>query len=264
MIKVVIVDDEQSSIDSLRVNIQENFNNEIEIIGTFTNPDEGVAGVKLLRPDVVIIDMHFPRTSGLIIAKQVAKLPVMPIFMTGRVEKIIEAFELSDLFYMLKPVRRIDLDNLIIRYNAYKRDQTDDKVEDPEITEKKIDNADNYITPSPEKAESSLFLNSLNKIDIVDLDKICYLEADGQHTRVVLAAGSTIVASKPLFYFQNLLEENRLFFRCHRSFIVNVKLIKNIEKNKYSYDLVMENQMKVSVSFLKKKELNEYLKSTII
>ncbi|MBI3234490.1 MAG: LytTR family transcriptional regulator DNA-binding domain-containing protein [Bacteroidetes bacterium] len=151
---------------------------------------------------------------------------------------------------------------MILRYKTHKSFVEESKINDQDFNDKKIANAHNHISGDMGKKETSIFLNSLNKIDIVDISNISYLEADGQHTKVVLSEGSTILASKPLSYFQNLLEDNTLFFRCHRSFIVNVKKIKNIAKSKYSYELVMENNVHVMVSFLKKKELNDYLKYT--
>jgi len=151
---------------------------------------------------------------------------------------------------------------MIVRYRSYKKFVEESSINDLEIEDKKIANAQVVINNNPEIKETSIFLNSLNKVDIVDLSNISYLEADGQHTKVMLSSGKHILASKALSYFQNLLEGNRIFFRCHRSFIVNVKKIKNIEKSKYSYELVMENQVRVSVSFLKKKELTDYLKYT--
>ncbi|MBI3233989.1 MAG: response regulator transcription factor [Bacteroidetes bacterium] len=264
MIKMIIIDDEQTSIDHFAITVLENFSHEFEIIGKYTDPDDGVEAIKLLKPDMAIIDMHFPNSSGLEIAKKIANLPVMPIFLTGKVEKIMDALEISDLYYMLKPIRRIDLNNILLRYKAQQNKPHQPQIDVPIINEKKIENAYNHIHNKASKNEGAIFLNSLNKIDIVDFNNITNFEANGQYTTINLVTGSPVLTTKPLAYFQNLIKDNKDFFRCHKSSIVNVNKIKKIEKTKYSYELILENDIKVLVSFLKKKELNDYIKGALV
>ena len=88
----------------------------------------------------------------------------------------------------------------------------------------------------------------------VKLDEIYVLEADGMYTTFNLSNNRKILISKPLKYFSDLLENKELFYKPHRSYLVNLKYLQKVVKKDGTY-IEMENEMRIPVSKEKKEEL---------
>ena len=79
------------------------------------------------------------------------------------------------------------------------------------------------------------------------------LEADGMYTNVTTLSEGDILVSKPLKFFVDLLQNIKMFYRPHRSFLINLAFIKEYIKKDGGY-IVMENDKTVSISNDKKEE----------
>lgn len=101
--KVVIVDDEVLAIKVLEEQLK-GFSN-VDVIGIYTNPLEALANIKMLKPDVLFLDINMGSYSGIELAPifidAVKDLNV--VFVTGLKEHAVEAFELGAVDYLLKP-----------------------------------------------------------------------------------------------------------------------------------------------------------------
>ena len=60
----------------------------------------------------------------------------------------------------------------------------------------------------------------------VEFENIICMEADGMYTRVFTTTSGGRMVSKPLKYFVDLLENETYFYRTHRSFLINIRHIK--------------------------------------
>jgi DNA-binding LytR/AlgR family response regulator len=85
-----------------------------------------------------------------------------------------------------------------------------------------------------------------------------YLKADGSYTDIYLNNGSQLVVRKKLIEFEKLLPPTRKFFRSHRSFLVNLRRIKQFVRGDGGY-LMMENDQEIPISREKKTELSDAL-----
>jgi len=74
-------------------------------------------------------------------------------------------------------------------------------------------------------------LNSVSSITFVELDNILFFQADGAYTKVFLKDNKTITTSKNLKHFEQLLEDSPEFFRCHKSYIANLKYVSEYIKS---------------------------------
>ncbi|MHA6529510.1 response regulator [Paenibacillus sp. BAC0078] len=104
MFRAVIVEDEQPILDLMKVLIGRN--PDYAIIGAFTSPLEALASLPELKPDVIFIDVEMPKMNGLELAGRVHKLMESTeiVFTTAYKNYALEAFEVSALDYILKPV----------------------------------------------------------------------------------------------------------------------------------------------------------------
>ncbi len=88
----------------------------------------------------------------------------------------------------------------------------------------------------------------------VKLEEIYVLEADGMYTNFHLTNNRKILISKPMKYFADLVENKELFYKPHRSYLVNLKYLQKVVKKEGTY-IEMENEMRIPVSKEKKEEL---------
>lgn len=80
-----------------------------------------------------------------------------------------------------------------------------------------------------------------------DTANILYFEADGAYTKVVLKSGQPLVVSRPLKHFENILMGSDDFFRCHKSYMVNVRYVTEYIKSGGG-TLIMDRKHEISVS----------------
>lgn len=240
--KVVIIDDEKKARNVLKILIEENCPDITEI---FEARDLilGVDIIKNEQPGIVFLDIEMPEHSGLeilnFIEKETYNFEI--IFTTACNEYAIQAFQLAAIDYLLKPLR-------------------------PSQVKKAVDKALRFLETSRidkrlEELKKSLSENNFNKIGLpfadgikfVNFDDIVMLEADGMYTTVSIINDKPVTVSKPLRFFVNALEKINTFYRPHRSFLINLKFIKEYIKKDGGY-IVMENDKTASVSKDKKNE----------
>lgn len=205
--KCIIVDDEMPSREELKYFI-ETFS-KIEIEGSFASPAEAIKFMKKTdkKIDVAFLDVSMPRINGMELAKILIEddKNIKIIFVTAYKEYAVDAFEIKAYDYLLKPFskkRIIDLLDSIDREAIHKFSDID---EDDSI--------------------SKLTVWDSEKMIVLNNDDIYYFEASER---------ITIVVSKDNKYTLNesissvAKKMNKSFFKCHRSFIVNLEKITEI------------------------------------
>ncbi|MFB0843138.1 response regulator [Paenibacillus oleatilyticus] len=114
--KAILVDDEHLALIGLKKAIEREAN-EVEIVATYSDSTEVIAGVLAHRPAVVFLDIHMPDINGLNLGKQIqATVPGTEIvFVTGYDQYAVQAFELYALDYIMKPLQKERLRQTILR-----------------------------------------------------------------------------------------------------------------------------------------------------
>lgn len=103
--RVVCIDDEHLSLNYIKRQLERLEN--INVIGTFTNPLEGKNFILKEVVDVVFLDIEMPPLNGMEIAAQILKKRpnVIIIFVTAFASFAVDAFEINAMDYLVKPVR---------------------------------------------------------------------------------------------------------------------------------------------------------------
>lgn len=247
--KAIIIDDEPKARNLLRILIEENCP---KITQIFEAGDllSGVAIIKEEAPSIVFLDIEMPEHSGLeilnFIEKDVVNFEI--IFTTAYSEYAIQAFQLSAIDYLLKPVR-------------------------PNQVKVAVDKAIEFLGKSRintklEELKQSLSNNNFEKIGLpvtdwikfVDFKDIIMLTADGMYTSITTTEDANLCISKPLKHFVDLLQNISIFYRPHRSHLINLKHIKKYVKSDGGY-IVMENDKTVSISKEKREEFLQIVSS---
>lgn len=232
MYKAIIVDDEEMARALLQGMIVEYCPN-VEVVDTCKDLPCGVKSIRKYQPDIVFLDIEMPGHSGLELLDffDDKEINFSIIFVTAYNRYAIQAFKLSAVDYLLKPIESEDL------IEAVKLFEKSKKTIDYRVLK-------NNLTPS---APKKIGLSSVSSVSFVELDQILFLQADGSYTKIYLKDGRSIVTSKSLKHFENTLVENLEFFRCHKSFIVNINYITEYVKSDGGYLKINNHQVGLSV-----------------
>ncbi|PYE48853.1 response regulator [Paenibacillus barcinonensis] len=124
---VILVDDERLALIGLEKMLEKEVS-DIQIVASYMNPTEVIAGVMLHQPDVVFLDIHMPEIDGMDLGRQIQK--AVPgteiIFVTSYDQYAVHAFELQALDYVMKPVQKERLKQTLQRVReklALRREQ---------------------------------------------------------------------------------------------------------------------------------------------
>lgn len=240
--KALIIDDENKARRVLQTLIEENCP---KITQIFEASDllSGVALIKQEQPSIVFLDIEMPEHSGLeilnFIEKDVHNFEI--IFTTAYSEYAIQAFQLSAIDYLLKPVRPSQVKDAVDKAISF--------LGNTQINQRLAE----LKTSLQESNFKKIGLPNADGIKFVNFQDIIMLEADGMYTNVSTIKDGTILVSKPLKFFVETLQKMNTFYRPHRSHLINLSYIKEYVKKDGGY-IVMENDKTVSISKDKKEE----------
>lgn len=243
-IKALIVDDELNARSLLRHFI-EDYCPEIELIAEAEDVKSAVKIINKNEVDLVFLDVEMPNENGFSLFDYFNKPTFETIFCTAYSQYAIKAFEVSAVDYILKPIGIAKLKEAIEK-----------------VSEKRNRNAQpNTIAVLKE----NLAENKIKKIGIhigdgivfMDLDDIFYFEADGSYTTIYHKNGKDL-AVKKIKHFEDLLSSDNRFFRIHRSYFVNITLIKKYSK-KDGLSVTYDDKILLPISREKKEEFEEFM-----
>lgn len=244
MIKAVIIDDEQHSIDALKWKL-ENYCPDVEVIAAFDKPAEGITFLKQNKPDLLFLDIEMPMLNGFDVLEELGRdLPFDIIFITAYDNFGIQAVKFSALDYLLKPVQNKELKEAIEKHVKKSRHKTP-----ADQVEVLLQN----VQAEKKGKLGKIALASKESIEFVDAPDIIYCEANSNYTNVYMTDGKKKVISRTLKDFEDLLAPHQ-FFRPHISFLINLTRVKEFIRGDGGY-LVMENKIKIPVSKNKREEL---------
>lgn len=113
-LRVVIADDERPARMFLK-NLLEGFE-DVEVIGEADNGAEALEIIEEVKPDLIFLDLHMPELNGLQVVKLLPENSVsLIVFVTADETSAVEMFEAGSIDYLLKPVGREELRDVINR-----------------------------------------------------------------------------------------------------------------------------------------------------
>src|ERR1700750_44228 len=108
MIRAVIIDDERISLRALGEKINLHCP-EVEVLESFHRPEDALAKIKTLAPDVILLDIEMPRMNGFMLLEKLQPLNFEVIFTTAYSEYAIKALRASALDFLTKPIENNEL-----------------------------------------------------------------------------------------------------------------------------------------------------------
>lgn len=247
--KVVIIDDEQKARNLLKILIEENCPQITEIKDADSLP-KGVSLINQFQPDIVFLDIEMPGFSGLQLLEFFSpeQINFEVIFTTAYSEYAIKAFDLNAIDYLLKPLRDEQIEHAVAK--AIKQ------IGKSKVSERLEELKNSFRASNVRKVG----LPVANGVLFVEFDDIIMLEADRMYTKVYTNKDGEILVSKPMKFFIEILDSSNEFYRPHRSFLINLKHIKQYVNQDGGY-IIMNNQKTVGISRDKRDEFFEVIQS---
>ncbi len=243
-LKAIIIDDEKLARDLIRNYLQQ-FDS-IQIIDECENGFEGIKSINENNPDLIFLDIQMPKLNGFEMLELIEENYNI-IFTTAYDQYALKAFDVNAIDYLLKP---------------FSRDRFKEAVSK---VIKKINNSNEPFRKSqlPELVSTDEKLKRIvvkknNKIVIIPVDKIKYIEAQDDYVNIVTPEGSFLKQNRMKYYEEHLPDS---FIRIHRSYIANLDEIKEIALlEKDSHIVILKSGEKLPVSKSGYKLLKEIIR----
>ncbi|MGS2727510.1 LytR/AlgR family response regulator transcription factor [Psychroserpens sp. BH13MA-6] len=244
MIKAVIVDDEPKAIQGLSWELT-NFSKDIEIVETFSNPEEAIVYLTTNPPDCLFLDIQMPTMDGFQFLEKLPNKDFAVVITTAYDEYAIKALKHEAIDYLLKPIDSDDLQDTILKINKF-----NSRV----INSSKIEEA--LLSFNEKFDKKKITINTDGKLIFLNIEDILFVESDGNYSTIVTNNNQNIVITKKLKEVDAILPDH-YFFRIHNSFIVNLNKIKEFIKSE-GY-VIMESNHKIPVARQRKSDFLEKL-----
>src|SRR5271170_2623081 len=249
-ITAIIVDDEQLACDELSYLLKEFA--DLELLATARNGIEALKLIEDLEPDIAFLHVQMPGLDGLgVIQKLREKNIPLPYFVlaTAYDQYALEAFRWEALDYLLKPIEK---DRLALAVERAAK----------AVAEKPKPQQAEPLGTKPAFQRTKLLVRSSNRHFIVDAQEVIFATIEDGLITVVASSVQGESNYRTIEELQSNLDPD-IFWRVHRSFLVNINRIKEvIPWFKSSFQLRMDDkkQTEIPVSRVQTKRLRALLK----
>lgn len=239
-IRAVIVDDEAYA----RKKIREFLGSEedIEIVGEAGNGSDALRLVREAKPDLVFLDVQMPKPDGFGVVEALGdgQLPHI-VFATAYDQYALRAFEIHALDYLLKPFDRDRFRESLSharRVIGLEKDREDFRTRLRGLLE-------DLRSESPRLRR--FLIQSKRGVRFVNAEDVLYLEAAGSYVTLHTETEEHLLRETLSDLEKEL--DSRTFIRTHRSFIVNVNAIQEIQRHFHGESvIILKNGGRVRVS----------------
>lgn len=235
--KALIIDDEKRTRQMI-AKMVESFDLGIECFPIGESVQSGIQAIRELQPDIVFLDIQMPDGTGFDLLNSLEERNFEVIFITAFEEYALKAIKFSALDYILKP---IDSDELQIA--VQKAVHTVHK----NVSGTQLSALNQNIQ---NKDRKRLVLKTHDSVHVIDLDNIVRCESDRNYTSFYLNEGKSILVSRTLKEYENILCDHQ-FFRVQQSHLINLKYVDRYDK-KDGGSVVMKDGSEVPLSPAKK------------
>ncbi|MCE3295677.1 MAG: response regulator [Crocinitomicaceae bacterium] len=235
--KVVIIDDEKNNSE-LVSNLLGMFCKEVEVLAIADSVQSGYQAIIDNKPELVFLDVQMPDGTGFDLLQCFDNYDFKVIFITAYQEYAIEAFKVSAVDYILKPLSPQSL------IAAVKK--AEQAISSTEINQK-IKNLLSNVSESGQ--EKKVVLKTMERIYSVGIQEIVRFESEGSYTTVFLKDGKKIVVSRLIKEFDEMLCNDN-FTRVHQSHLINMDYLFCFEKT--DNQIMMKDNSLIPVSSRKK------------
>jgi len=206
MIHCLIVDDEPLAADVIESFVSKMPH--LQLSGKVNSATEALAVLKTGKVDIMFLDIQMPEMTGLEFLKTLRNPPLV-IFTTAYPNYALESYEIDAADYLLKPV---SFDRFV----------------------KAVNKAEERMkAPAPEgETPDYIFVKADGKLVRINIQDICYVEGLKDYV-IIHTMQNKVVTHNTMKNIEALLLSDDNFIRIHRSYIINLRFVKEIEGNSF-------------------------------
>jgi DNA-binding LytR/AlgR family response regulator len=227
--KCVIIDDEPLAVELLEDFVQKI--DSLELITTFNNAIDAVSFINQNNVDLIFLDIQMPHFSGIDFLNTIEKKPLV-IFTTAYSDYAVEGFNLGAVDYLVKPIPFHRFLKSVVRAQQIFNPASNIQTISENIT-------------APELEQDFMFVRAEYENVKMNFSDILFIEGLKDYVKIYTTDNKFTLTLISLIKLENLLS-NKGFSRIHRSYIINIKHVKSIQKNKV---LISDKRIPISESY---------------
>ena len=229
MINTLIIDDEPLALDVLETYIQQM--PELHLVARCSNALEANDILRKNQIDLIFLDIQMPRLSGLEVL-ELTQRDHGVIFTTAYDQHALKAFDLRAVDYLLKPFAQARFDEALVRARTLLGQASTGL---------------RALAAQPVGKLERLLVRERNQVFVLALGTVACIEAQDDYIQIY-CPGKTYLKTQSLGDLETRLDPT-LFVRVHRSWIINLAQLKNIERlAKDSFVAVLHTGQQVPIS----------------
>jgi two-component system response regulator LytT len=271
-ISALIIDDEQLARDELAYLLEAA--TDVDVVAQGTNGIEAVALIEEHHPDLVFLDVQMPGLDGFAVIQRVMdrhrkqknpsawNLPQF-VFATAYDQYAVRAFDVNAVDYLLKPFDRVRVDKALERVRGRMTSGTATANGGESPIESQLDALLNLLKGPQGAARAAqrakLIVQAGSRLLLVDQAEICFAEIEEGVIRVVTQQFEGQSKCRTIEELLDQLDPT-VFWRAHRSFVVNINQIREVVpwfKSTYQLRMNDKKQTEIPVSRAQTKRLRE-------
>lgn len=252
--RVILADDEALAREKLRLMLS--WETDVQVVGECQSGVETLRALEVYKPDLLLLDIRMPDLDGFeVLSKAPAQnLPII-IFTTAYDQHAVKAFEAHALDYLLKPFDQERLHQALDRARAELL-----KTRDHETTKRIL----HFLSSAGTQSATGrrLIIKSGGRVVFLSFDEIDWVEAAANYVRIYVGRQSYVLR-RGIGEIADKLDPLQ-FIRIHRSVIVNVQKIKELQPvNSGEYIVVLKDGKELSCSRGYRSGLQELVEKTL-
>ncbi len=232
----IIIDDEKNARETLAKIIERYFSTKIKILFSADSVKEGVFAINKFNPDLVFLDIEMPEENGFKLFDYFDIYNFEVIFTTAYKQYAIDAIKFAALDYLLKPINFIDLRDVLTRLEK-KQSKTSNSAQIEAFLSNMNNDPGNF---------NKIALPTLDGYQLEKVNNIVYCQAEESYCKIFTNRNEVILVARTLKNIEELLPEE-VFFRIHKSHLVNMNYIKSYSKTD-GYKIKLENGVELDVA----------------
>lgn len=242
-ITAIIIDDELHARSNLRILLDDYCPN-VTVVAEAQSASEARELISIHKPNLLFLDINMPNEDGFDLLNSLTDKKFSVIFITAHNQFALKALKVGAIDYLEKP---IDIEQLIEAVAKIKVD--DNEISDFNTIKKMIHYYQHEITTG------TIAIPTLTGYEIIKTGDIVRLEADESYTKIFLVDGKKIVSSMTIARYEDALNKT-IFFRVHKSHIINTKYHLKEFNRQDGNIVIMDNGNVIPVS---RRKLTEFI-----
>lgn len=248
MLRAVLIDDEFMGLNSLHILLDKHCP-KVRSVAESRNPEAAIEMIENYCPDIVFLDINMPQMSGFEMLERLKWKNFDLIFTTAHQEYALKALKSEAVDYLLKP---IDPEELKAAVNKVIKRRSQNGQGNS------LEGYNEVLNTLPLINKPKVIVNSKAGIESIETQMIISLESKSNYTQLFLENEQSIISSKTLKEYEQILCGDRSsFMRVHHSFIINLnKVLRYIKSSEM---VVMQNEQEIPISKSRKEDFLKWL-----